>query len=125
MGCCFMENANFLIRSLEQQSWLPVIHELNKHGCEVQQVVRSLEKTLKFKDITVVLSGTFLNPLAMPGRRILVCHSKEWGKLWNTIYHPMLRQYYDDLVIIDKTPLNRIPDRIRGAIEAQEPGNKN
>lgn len=117
-----MENVNFVIRSYERKSWLPVIDEMKKHGWGVVPLAWGDQDTVLKKDITVVLSGTYLNPLAMPGKRILVCHSKEWGRLWNTIYHPILRQYYDDLVIIDKIPLQRIPERIRGSIEAQEPG---
>jgi len=103
----------FVIRIVEQKSWLPVVATLQDRGYTIETDVRPA-------DITVVLSGTFLNPLAMPGRRLLVCHTKEWGSLWDSVYQYILKEYYHKILIIDKIPLNQIPDKIRGMIEAEK-----
>lgn len=110
-----MQNVNFLIRRQEQSTWLPIIREIEKSGYGVGF-------TIKDAKTTVVLSGTYLNPIAIKGRKILIAHPQEWGSMWPVIYKPILEEYYDQVIAIDRIPLDRLMDTIGGIIETAKPG---
>jgi hypothetical protein len=110
-----MQDIKFIIRTPERMSWHPVILEIEKNGFQV-------ESDIKDADVTVILSGTYLNPMVFGGRKILVAHSQEWGTMWDVLYKEILSEYYDEILDIKTIPLDRIMDKIRGKIEASEPG---
>jgi len=112
-----MQDVSFLIRRQQQASWLPIIQVLETEGYEV--LFRPVESK-----VTVVLSGTYLNPLAIHGRKILIAHPMEWGTLWHGLYQPVLEAYYDQVIAIDKIPLDRLIKTIRGILETSESRSK-
>jgi hypothetical protein len=114
-GQLYMQDIKFIIRTPERMSWHPVILEIEKNGFQV-------ESDIKDADVTVILSGTYLNPMVFGGRKILVAHSQEWGTMWDVLYKEILSEYYDEILDIKTIPLDRIMDKIRGKIEASEPG---
>ncbi len=112
-----MQNVRFLIRKPERLSWAPVINQIEKEG---YQVLSEIQKS----DVTVVLSGTYLNPLPIIGKKILVIHSDEWGMIWDLAFSKVLKEYYDEIINIKGIGLNKIMDVIRGKIEAFESGSQ-
>lgn len=108
-----MQDVSFVIRKGEQIGWIPVIEEIEKHGYEVMFQPQD-------SDINFVLSGLYVNPLAIPHKRVLICHPFEWTKAFSVLYKPILEEYYDELIILDKLPLDRLMERIGGIIETSK-----
>ena len=113
-----MQNVSFIIRRAEQVSWLPVIQEIEKHGYKVEFKPQDSK-------LTFVLSGSYVNPLAIPHKRILICHSQEWGKVWDSVYKHIMNEYYDKVINIKSIPLDMMMKEIGGLIETSEPRGQN
>ena len=80
----------------EFNNWMPVIHALQRYGLEVWGDVKADDL-----DISIILGGKLENPLAVPGRRILVFNQDEWtpkGRGWKHFWHGVLKHYYHDLL---------------------------
>jgi len=112
-----MQDVSFLIKRTDRKAWQPMISVIEKAGYEV--LVDPVPS-----EVTVVLSGCFVNPFAIQGKKILLTHSKEWGSLWESIHKVVLKEYYDSIISIEKIPPNLLMGVIRGEIEAAKPGSK-
>ena len=112
-----MQDVSFFIIESNKSVWIPVIDEIKKAGHKI--VYEPVDS-----EFTIVLSGTYSNPLAVKGNKILIAHTKEWGNLWPVLYKPVLEEYYDQVIAIDAIPLDRLMDKIGGIIETAKSRSK-
>ena len=112
-----MQNVSFLINCKDVPSWMPLIKEIEEFG---HKVVHIPEKA----KTTIVLSGLHLNPMVLHGRKVLLAYPIDCSATWETIYVPVLEEYYDRTVDVRKMTIDKIMDVIRGEIEAAESRSK-
>lgn len=89
-----MQNVKVFIRHGQHTStWKLVVAELKERGIKVET---------KFKpcDVGLVLSGTYTNP-SLFKKSYLFFNKREWSGLWETMFSPVLQEYYT--VMFDMT----------------------
>ena len=91
-------------RPEEFNNWIPVIHALQGHRLDVWG-----DLEIDDLDASISLGGKGENPLAVPGRRILVFNQEEWspkGRGWKHFWRDVVKHYYHDLLDVTdcKTP---------------------
>ena len=100
----------------EFNNWIPVIHALQRHGLEVWGGVKTDDL-----DVSIILSGKSENPLAVPGRRVLVFNQDEWppkGRGWKHFWYGVIKHYYHDLLdVTDCVTPNDAADKITNYME--------
>lgn len=108
-----MQNVSFAIVHNLRNNWFPVIRNLENHGYKVTGEIKEAKTT-------VVLSGTYHNPFAVNGRKILVAYQKEWGALWETLYKPILEEYYDEVLMLNEITIEELIKKVEGGNETSK-----
>jgi hypothetical protein len=113
-----MQNVSFLIKPNDRIPWLAVTKKIEELGYEVSAELQD-SKT------TIVLGGSYMNPMVLNGRKVLIAFPLEELKAgWNTIFMPVLVEYYDRIEDVRKMSVDKIMDIIRGEIEVTESGSQ-
>jgi len=112
-----MQDVSFFVIDKIAANWKMVISIIEDAGYEVvNDIVPS--------NINVIISGSYVNPFVIDGKKILLTHPDEWLGLWDVVYEPVMEEYYDSVVNVGSIKPEMLMDVIRGEIEATESRSK-
>ena len=85
-----MPNVKVFIDKKNLKGWA-----LLRDALELEKIPVYLEPSNA--DISIALSGQYVNPMVLTGKKVLIAFRPEWGQLFNTMFYPILAEYYDTI----------------------------
>ena len=93
-------------RSMSNEKWKPIYSWFEKNNVPINLKPEDC-------DISVALEGKFVNPVALCGKKILLCKPDEWQIFkWVYMYKPILEEYYDKIVDITEIKPEQISHEV-------------
>jgi hypothetical protein len=93
-------------RSRDLKSWQGIYKWVADQGC-------ALNTEPVECDISIVLSGKFVNPLPLHGKKILL-YSNDWSPLkWEAMFEIVLEEYYDEMINVEGKDIGKVIEKIR------------
>ena len=74
-------------------------------------------------DVSIVLGGMTINPMALRGKKILLFSKQTWDNQFDSLYGPVIKEYYDEMHDMTKHGLSSCVNYIKNLIneEADKP----